>query len=88
MHREDMRWHPEWRVRERPKDFTIPGILEPLVRRLLACTTVEGWTMSYGRGYFAFQVVLGGAIGYGHSYEEALGEALLAYINEEGTGRR
>ena len=88
MHRDDMAWHPEWRVRVRPKDFTIPGILEPLVRRLLACTTVEGWTMSYDRGYFAYQVVLGGAIGYGHSYEEALGEALLAYVNKEGTGRR
>lgn len=88
MHREDMAWHPEWRVRVRPKDFTVPGILEPLVRRLLACTTVQGWTMSYGREYFAYQVVLGGAIGYGHSYEEALGEALLIYVNTEGTGSR
>ena len=29
-------WHPEWRIQPAPKDFTVPGVLEPLAEALLS----------------------------------------------------
>lgn len=31
---ENLAWHPEWRFLQIPKDFTVPGVLEPLVAHL------------------------------------------------------
>ena len=33
-HKKDLNWHPEWRIKGVPKDFTAPGVLEPFVAHL------------------------------------------------------
>lgn len=33
---DDWPWHPEFRIQSAPKDFSVPGVLEPLARKLLA----------------------------------------------------
>ena len=35
-HASDPTWHPEWRIQGVPRDFTVPGVLEPLAEALLS----------------------------------------------------
>ena len=88
----DPSWHPEWRIQPTPKDFMVPGVLEPLARELVKRWGEEemvpwGWMMDYenkpdGLDYNVdiwiedCDCIVGE--GEGRTYEIALGEALLA----------
>ena len=85
-HYDDSTWHPEWRIQSAPKDFTAPGVLEPLARELVARWGEEdgliyGWDAEYAPEYedISYRVELSGLFrgGMGATYEIALGEALL-----------
>ena len=40
---EDPAWHPEWRIPQQPKDFSRPGVLEPL-----AVDIIKRWVDRWG----------------------------------------
>jgi hypothetical protein len=82
--------HPEWRIQSVPKDFSRPGVLEPLAVPLLEKWaepdhTGYGWEVSYVHEtwysieYYEARVAGGPTQGYGKgtTSEIALGEALL-----------
>lgn len=78
-------YHPEWRIQAVPKDFTQPGVLEPLARKLVAQWEAQrqpvlGWQCEYEsrNDDCAYLVTMGEGFGYGPTYEIALGEALLS----------
>jgi len=84
----DPSWHPEWRIQPTPKDFMVPGVLEPLARELVARWHAENhqyglWVAHYdpycegNPPYTVLVLPIGKGIGLGDTYEIALGEALL-----------
>ena len=42
-HQSDPAWHPEWRIPQQPKDFSRPGVLEPL-----AVDIIKRWVDRWG----------------------------------------
>ena len=44
---EEFAAHPEWRIQSVPKDFTVPGVLEPLAEQLL-----EKWNREPAERYY------------------------------------
>ena len=101
---DDWLWHPEFRIQSAPKDFTVPGVLEPLARKLLARWSEErkdwySWRSDYGSFSFGSSYPYGVSImignewegyGGGTTYEIALGNALLeaAFEREPVIGSR
>ena len=88
MHGSDPTWHPEWRVQPAPKDFTIPGELEPLARELLTRwhdqnSKYSWWYVLYSpfcedlTPYTVVLFPLSAGSGSGETFEIALGEAML-----------